>query len=100
MNQSAVFLTLLAGLTLSPLSAAQSILTMEETPDRFTVSSAELKLQIGKDPWHIAVYDKEDKLVTQEKEGGVFIFGEDTLSSYAGTYESLGYDIRKTSNRN
>ena len=70
----------------------QGILSTSDDGDRFTVSSEELKVLVHKDPWHISVYDKNDVLISGEKERSVFLFGDDSLSAYAGHYESLGYD--------
>ncbi len=92
MNTKSILLLLLLGLSGTLGANGQIILSILEADGHFTVSSRELKIQITKDPWHISVYDSEDRLITGEKENQVFLFGEDRIAAYSGHYESLGYD--------
>ena len=92
MNVKASLFILVTVLSISQLVDSQVILSVVDSDDHFAVSSEELKVKITKNPWYISVYDKNENLVSGEKENGVFLFGGDRITNYSGFYEKLGYD--------
>ncbi len=92
MKTRLIRILLLLALTVSPRAEAQVITGLVETADQFTVATEELNVRITKDPWHISVYDRDGGMISGEMENGVFLFGDDRITAYAGRYDSLGYD--------
>lgn len=90
-NKIVFFLFLLFGVSNSVLFS-QAIVSLVDSGDYFIISSEALNLMINKEPWYISVYDENNKLITREKSEGVFLFGDDRITGYAGSYVVLGYD--------